>query len=239
MRRMMIATTIATTIAILAVAIPGGPKVEAARPAPIRLECVVRTTEATPVVDCDWSKPTSDAAVGVRLLRLDPDVDTQRRTIFRTDDIEVGSYTDVEVRVGHRYAYAVQAVNANGRVVGQSRASWVRIPGEGTGQAIEVLRLECELVPEHDVIVCEWRASLGPAESVITLWRSVDGRAREIVEQFRPTGPNIYRNPVPAGALEVTYAVVATSASGRIVGQSRPDTVRLIQATRTAEVVVP
>ncbi len=239
MRRMMIATTIATTIATLAVAIPGGPEVEAARPAPIRLACVVRTTEPTPVVHCEWSKPTSDAAVGIRLLRLDPDVDTRRVAIFRTDDIEVGSYTDVEVRVGHRYAYAVQAVNANGRVVGQSRASWVRIPGEGTGQAIEVLRLECELGPEHEVIVCEWRAPLSPAASVVTLWRSVDGRAREIVEQFRPTGPTTYRDPVPADATEVTYAVVATSTSGRLVAQSRPDTVRLIRATRTAEVVVP
>ena len=65
--------------------------------------------------------------------------------------------------------------------------------------------------------------------AVVSLWRSVDGGARELVEQFRPEGPAAYRDAVPAGARSVTYAVVATTDSDRVVARSRSVTVRIPQ----------
>lgn len=203
---------------------------------PLRLRCGVRTTDVvaldvatdsasgTPVVQCEWSAPTSPHAAGVRLVRLDPAVDDHRRIVFRTHDLHVTTYTDTKIRRGHRYAYAVQAVSATGPVVGQSETVWVRIP---RATDVEVLRLECRLGPAGEAIGCEWSRPRHRDAAAITLWRSVDGGPREIVERFRPAGPNAYRDPVPPRASKVTYAVIATTPDDRIVARSRPETVRI------------
>ncbi len=204
----------------------------------LRLRCAVRGTEpasdatrsGSVAVGCEWSAPTSPRAAGVRLVRLDPDVDDHRRVVFRTGDLDVTGFTDTRVRRGHRYAYAVQAVTARGRVVGQSEVVWVRIPGVTD---IEALRLACALGPAGEAIGCEWSLPTVREAAVITLWRSVDGGPREAVERFRPDGPNTYRDPVPVGASRVIYAVIATSASDHIVARSRPETVRLPDRARS------
>jgi hypothetical protein len=190
----------------------------------LRLECAVRATDAGPAVGCKWTAPTSKHAVGIRLYRFDPATDPHRRVIFRTHDLEIIHYTDAEVRPGHRYAYAVQSLNELGRVVGQSRTEWVEVPKP---PAVEVLLLACRLGRAHETIGCEWSRPESRDAYVVTLWRSVDGGARERVEQFRPSGPNAYRDPVPPGASEVTYTVIATSESDRPVARSRPETVRI------------
>jgi hypothetical protein len=190
----------------------------------LRLECGVRVADSGAVVGCTWSAPTSPRAVGVRLFRLDPATDPHRQVIFRTDDLGVTRYADAEVRPGHRYAYAVQAVDENGRVVGESRAEWVEVPKP---PEVEVLRLACGLGSAHETIGCEWSRPTSSDVYVLTLWRSVDGGEREVVERFRPSGPNAYRDRVPVGASKVVYAVIATNEGDRIVARSRPATVRI------------
>lgn len=202
----------------------------------LRLHCAARITDratdkstsGAAVVGCEWSAPTSTRAAGVRLWRLDPAVDDHRRVVFRTGDLEVTTFTDTKVRRGHVYAYAVQALSSSGRVVGQSEVVRVHVPGDTD---VEVLRLQCRLGPAREAIGCRWSRPEHREAAVVTLWRSVDGGPREIVERFRPDGPNTYRDPVPAGASRVTYAVIATSSSDRIVARSRPETVRIPSRT--------
>lgn len=190
----------------------------------IRLDCRVRTTDAGQVVRCEWSEPQARAAAGIKLYRLDPAIDDHRRLIYRSGDLAQTTFTDSHVRQGHKYAYGVVVVDANGRVVGRSRAEWVRVP---VINDVELLRLDCELGPQREAVGCEWSRPQTRDAYVVSLWRSVNGGERELVERFRPTGPNAYRDPVPAGATHITYAVIATSETDRIVARSRPDTVRI------------
>ncbi len=195
---------------------------------PIRLKCEVRSTDTGSVVACEWSEPTSNQAVAVRLFRHDPAVDPHRMVVYRSENLAETHFTDTEVREGHRYAYAVQAYDANGRVVGRSRAEWVSIP-HVSDHAVEVLELVCGLGDFGGWIGCEWSQPVSRDAAVVSLWRSVDGGEREVVQQFRPKGPNAYRDSVPVGAHHVSYVVIVTSGTDRVVGRSRAVTVRVPQ----------
>ena len=135
--------------------------------------------------------PDVACVAGVRLIRLDPDVDDHRRVIYRSGDLRTTTHADTEVGRGHRYAYAVQAVTSRGRVVGQSEVVWVRIPG-GADVDVAALRLSCSIGGAGEAIGCGWNRPSNPGAAIVTLWRSVDGGAREIVERFRPDGPGAY-----------------------------------------------
>jgi hypothetical protein len=190
----------------------------------IRLDCTVRVADSGPVVRCDWSEPQASAAAAVRLFRLDPAVDAHRRLVHRTGVPGRTGFTDTDVRPGHRYAYAIVVVNADGRVVGRSRADRVRVP---RARDVEALGLRCAIGPAGQAVVCEWSRPTSRDASVVTLWRMVDRGRREVVGRFRPSGPNVYRDLVPAGAKQITSGVVATDRSGVAIGRSRPTTVRI------------
>jgi hypothetical protein len=193
---------------------------------PLRLECRARVTDSSAAVRCDWSAPTSASAAHVELFRFDPAVDEHREVVYRSNDLGVTSFTDVDVRRGHRYAYAVVAGNADGRTVGRSRVEWVAVPDSAD---VEVLRLHCTIGSNHEAIGCEWSPPETADAAVVSLWRSVNGGERELVDRFRPSGPTAYRDPVPVDATHVTYTVIATSESDRVVARSRPSTVRIPQ----------
>lgn len=193
---------------------------------PIRLDCAVRTTDTAAAVRCEWSRPTSDAARAVRLFRLDPATDRYRQVVFRTEDLDETTFTDTQVRRGHRYAYAVVVSNEYGRTVGRSRADWVRVPGVEVSD-VEVIRLECALGTANEAVGCEWSRPQSRDAAVVSLWRSVDRGPRELIATFRPDGPNVYREPVPEGARKLTYAVIVSSETDRVIGRSRPETVRV------------
>ncbi len=199
---------------------------------PIRLRCGVRTADARSIVRCEWSQPASDPAAAVRLFRFDPAVDPHRMIIYRSENLAQTSFTDDEVLAGHRYAYALQVYDANGRLVGRSRAVWVSIPEVGDHD-VEVLRLACALGDTAEWIGCEWSRPVGRDAAVVSLWRSVDGGEREVVERFRAASPNAYRDAVPSGAHSVTYVVIATTDADRVVGRSRAETVRIPRSSMT------
>ena len=189
------------------------------------LSCALRAGTEPPAIVCEWTPPSSSLAVGIRLLRLDPDVDPHRMVVFRTDDITATRFLDRDVRAGHHYGYVVLAVDRSDRVVGRSRARWVRVPPPP--KAIDAMRLHCALGPGGASIGCEWSSPTSDDVAVVSLWRAVDGGPRELVERFQPSGPTSYRDSVPREAHAITYSVVATSDSGEIVAQSRPDVVRV------------
>jgi len=188
----------------------------------LRLECRARTADSGAVVRCDWSAPTTRAET-VKLFRLDPAVDDHRRVVYSSEHVGETGFTDTHVRSGHRYAYAVVALNEQGRVVARSRAEWVRVPSD----AIEVLRLHCALGSAQEAIGCEWSQPQSRDAYVVSLWRSVDGGPRQLVARFRPSGPNAYRDAVPAHASRVTYSVIATTETDEVVARSRRSTVRI------------
>ena len=234
MRRGRRAFTIAATAASLAFPIAlAAPAVSAAGAGSaielMRLDCAERVTDTSAAVRCEWSAPSAADAAGYRLWRYDPTTDRVRQVIFRTGDLGVTEYVDSAVRRAHRYTYVAQALNGDGRVVARSRAETVGVPGH---RSVEVLRLACELGAGGDAVGCEWSAPGSSDADVVELWRSVDGGTRELVDAFRPSGPNAYRDPVPEGATTIAYAVLARDADGKIVARSRAQRV-LVARTAT------
>ncbi len=234
------ALVIAVPMAVTASAAEAEPPSEAepalvdSRLEPIRLRCGVRSADAGQFVGCEWSQPTSATAVAVKLYRFDPAVDPHRQVVYRSGDLSQTHFRDIEVRPGHRYVYALVVFDANGRVVGRSRAEWVRVP-QVADPDLEVLRLTCRLGDANAWIGCEWSHPTSRDAAVVSLWRSVDGGERVLVERFRPAGPNTYREAVPAGAHRVTYTVIATNDGDRIVARSRPETVGIPHPDLTAD----
>ena len=251
MRRVMLMSSAAAVALVVAIpmavsaasagTIPGDSALDAPvlaairRVEPIRLECEVRSTDTDAAVVCKWSEPTSDRAAAIKLFRYDRTVDPHRTVIHRSENLAETSFTDTHVREGHRYGYAVQVYDVNGRVVGRSSAVWVSVP-DRPDREIEVLKLACGLGDSGEWIACEWSSPVSRDAAVVSLWRSVDGGERQLVEQFRPQGPNAYRDAVPEGAAHVTYAVIATTDADRVIGRSRPVTVR-IPGDREVEVL--
>lgn len=207
---------------------------------PLELECKVvathpvtdRVTDHAVGIGCRWSVPTAPAAEWVRLIRVVVGAGEPREVIFRTRDLHENSHVDSPLRPGHRYAYRVQALTADGRVVSTSRTVIVGIPIP----QVEPLRLKCQIVdrPAVDLAAAATRVHIGCAWSLpqhvradtITLWRSVDGGARERVVSSHQPFPTSYRDVVPAGTERVVYAVIATRGD-TLVARSRTEVVRI------------
>lgn len=211
------------------------------RPEPLRLKCEARLSEDVAGARCVWSAPISDAAAGVRLLRVAIGFDAGREVVFRTTDLSVTEHVDTPIRTGVRYAYAVIAVNDVGRIVGRSRTvvTGVRASEPPT---VEPLRLDCAAgssgIAERNRVGCEWSLPTTPARA-LTLWRSVDDGARERVASFGSPFAASNRDVVPAGTTSVVYAVIATDGDGEIVARSRADRVDIAIPPTTVPVRLP
>ena len=148
--------------------------------------------------------------------------------MFRTDDTTVTAFADAPLRPGRRYAYSVQGLTAAGRVVASSRTVYVDVPDFET-PSVEALRLQCAATDtdagERGRVRCAWSRPTEVAPRAITLWRSVDGAARERVASFAAPFATSYRDVVPSGTSRVVYAVIGTDGDGEIVARSRPDAV--------------
>jgi hypothetical protein len=88
---------------------------ERAQDLALRCEGVRRTEDHPAGIACGWDASVHPAFAGYRLVRSDGD---ERIVVFRTGDRAVTRYLDIEVRPGATYLYAVEAVTADGRVVG-------------------------------------------------------------------------------------------------------------------------
>ncbi len=199
----------------------------------MRLNCSARDGDVA-AIGCRWSVP--DGAAGIRLIRVALGSGMGRVTVYRTDDPTDNTHVDTPVRRGVRYLYAVRAVDSAGRLVGASRPVIAGVP-KGDTPAVEVLRLRCEATGTVTAR-CEWSLPDGPAR-VVTLWRSVDGAAREQVASFRVPFPTSYGDQVPSSSSRAVYAVIATDGAGEIVARSRADGVAFPDADPAAVDVDP
>lgn len=201
----------------------------------LRLDCVVRHTEERAGVGCHWSAPTADRADGVRLLRIAVGSEQVREVVYRSSNLEVTEYADTPVRRSHRYVYMIQAISETGHVVGMSRPVTVAVPAAEDPAGIEPLRLNCaqggsDAATDRIHIACGWSLPGAETARTLTLFRSVDGAAREAIASSHRPFQSVYRDTLPAGTSTVVYAVVATDGAGEIVAQSRPS---LVQIRRT------
>jgi len=83
-----------------------------------------------PVVVCEWAAPADLKVAGYQLWRAERP-DGTKQVVFRSTDpgqMNTGSYVDRAVSRGHSYLYVVRALDANGRVIGQSDAVTVAFP---------------------------------------------------------------------------------------------------------------
>ena len=231
--------------AVMTAALIAAPSMAAASPSPdadpvvargpieaLRLNCEVEhahvDSSADPVygVRCRWSVPTAGNAAGVRLLRVIVGQGTPRTQVFATRDLHDNTHFDAPLRPDHRYAYRVQALSSNGRIVSSSRTVTVAV----STHDVEPLRLRCEAADgaadETRVhIGCRWTVPTEHRARSLTLWRSVDGGARERVVSFDQPFASSYRDVVTVGTSRVVYAVIATTGDGSIVARSRAEVV--------------
>lgn len=80
---------------------------------------------ASPVVVCEWAAPADLKVAGYQLWRAERP-DGTKQVVFRSADAT--RYVDRAVSSGHSYVYVVRALDANGRVIGQSDAVTVTFP---------------------------------------------------------------------------------------------------------------
>ncbi len=189
-------------------------------------------------IGCAWRMPQHPDAAAVRLIRTSATSDA-RATVYRSADLSITTATDAPVRPGVRYVYRLQALSESGRIVGLSRPETAGIPVDDPVEpSVEVLRLSCAPTSPARV-ACEWSAPTVDGVRRLTLWRSVDGDARERVVSFPAPVPTSYVDSVPADASRVVYAVIAENGDGRIVARSRPEGVTLGSPTTSVDRVPP
>ena len=78
-----------------------------------------------PGIACRWSPSTRPAFAFYRLIRGDGE---ERVVVFRTDDRRGTHHLDIEVEPGQSYRYVIEAVAADGRVVGRSEPARATAP---------------------------------------------------------------------------------------------------------------
>jgi hypothetical protein len=78
-----------------------------------------------PAVVCEWAAPAELKVAGYQLWRAERP-DGTKQVVFRS--IDATRYVDRTVSSGHSYVYVVRALDANGRVIGQSDAVTVSFP---------------------------------------------------------------------------------------------------------------
>jgi hypothetical protein len=85
-----------------------------------------------PVVVCEWAAPSDLKVAGYQLWRAERP-DGTKQVVFRS--VDATRYVDRAVSAGHSYVYVVRAVDADGRVIGQSDAVTVTFPPTMTTNA--------------------------------------------------------------------------------------------------------
>jgi hypothetical protein len=85
-----------------------------------------------PVVVCEWAAPAELKVAGYQLWRAERP-DGTKQVVFKSADAT--RYVDRSVSSGHSYVYVVRAIDADGRVIGQSDAVTVTFPPTMTSNA--------------------------------------------------------------------------------------------------------
>jgi len=173
-----------------------------------------------PRIVCRWSALEGTAVAQYRVWRR---VDGRpAKLIARVAPDAPLRHADFAIRPGHSYTYRVVARAADGTRLGTSARVTVRV-----GRTAELLRFNCfyKVDAAVDGVACRWAASTRPAAVRYVLLRSVDGAAREATYRTPLNGRRSFLDTDVSSGQRIRYAVVALSATGRVVGLSRVDTV--------------
>jgi hypothetical protein len=187
----------------------------------IKLGCAVvipvpRT--AHPAIVCRWSAPEGVAVRAYRLWRV---VDARPRELIAT--VAAGDprrHADKDIAPGHDYTYRVVALGADGLRVAVSNRVTIHL-----ARFPQVLRFNCFYLVDGlvDGVTCRWSATTRPAAVRYVLFRSVDGAAREAIYRTGIDGRRSFLDTDVAAGQKIRYAVVALSATGRVVAVGGPD----------------
>ena len=219
--------------ATVADAAPSGDRVsdvgEIDRPA-LRLACEPVVGDGVSGVVCEWS--TLDSARGYRLWRaVDPGSGSAREVIATVAAGEPPRHVDREIRPGHRYVYAVEAIAADGSTLALSEPVQVAIDGPRDVR----VRLGCAagVTDAGRGIVCEWSAVDAEAAAGYVLWRSVGDAEREVIARSGLDGRTRYLDQDVSAGMAYTYVVQVVDAAGEPLAISEPATVRLPERARS------
>jgi len=189
----------------------------------IRLDCRLTTPVLTGdhrAIVCRWS---ALEGVDVGLYRLWRVVDDRPRQLVAAlgSDQEL-RFADRNIARGHTYTYRVVAVGPDGARLGISNRVRVAV-----ARPAEELRFNCAFVIDGDRsgARCAWGESHRAAAVRYVLYRSVDGGAREKIYRTGLNGRRIFLDTDVSAGQTIRYAVVALTASGRVVGVGGPDQV--------------
>ncbi|MGH9022260.1 MAG: hypothetical protein ACRDV9_04040, partial [Acidimicrobiia bacterium] len=92
-----------------------------------------RVAEGKATAICEWSASSSDQAAGYRLWRAGQD--EARHVVFESRSET--RFVDAEVRPGGTHAYAVTAVDAEGRVIGHSETVRLKVAPQKAETRVE------------------------------------------------------------------------------------------------------
>jgi hypothetical protein len=180
-------------------------------------------------ITCTWAAP---AGVQVKMYRLWRVVDAPNPASLRLIAAIAGAeplrYTDAAIRGGHDYTYYVAGIGTDGTRVALSNRVRIHV-----GPAIEKLALTCApaTVGALSGVACHWSAATRPAADHYVLIRSVDGGARERLYRTWIHGRRAFFDTDVKPGQTIRYAVLALTASGRVIGLGGPVVVHVPDAT--------
>jgi fibronectin type 3 domain-containing protein len=222
---------LARTLAAVLMATLLLPQVAVAAPTPttlpaIRLACTLVVpnplTSIAPnrAVVCKWVAPDGVTVSAYRVFRS-----VDGGSLARVASVAAGAtlrYADRNIRTGHTYRYLVTGLNATGTRVAKSALVRVYV-----GRPAEPLSFNCSVVIDEGTasVPCRWSDTTRASAVKYVLYRSVNGGAREAIYRTGEDGRRSFRDRDVKPGQSIRYAVVALSASGRIVAYGGPDRV--------------
>ena len=177
------------------------------------LRCRGAQPDGTPSVKCTWRARTAGAA-GFVLVRV---AGAEREVVYRSDDLDVRSFTDLSVEFDTRYRYRLVLVDSDGDRIGRSRINRAIVKSNRP----EIVDLDCNGTESDPVAVsCSWVQPSSEAAVSVQLWRLLPGKTRELVTTQAPDDTTA-QDELPAGVTRARYAVIARDGDGVVVARSR------------------
>ena len=169
---------------------------------------------------CKWRAPEGATVAKYRLWRT-VDGGDRKLVVVKAPDARL-RHADYNIRTGHTYRYLVTGVDTTGTRVAKSTVDKVYVV-----RPAQALRFNCIVEIDEGLtsVVCRWSDTTRASAVRYVVFRSVDGGARQAIYRVGEDGRRAFRDRDVKPGQAIRYAVVAVSASGRIVAYGGPDRV--------------
>jgi hypothetical protein len=180
----------------------------------LRLACEPGHRDDQPFVACKWSPSQHPDFAGYVLRRGDGE---ERTDVFRTRERDQTTYLDRDVQLGRTYVYLVEAIAAEGAVIGRSEPVKVSVGRPPLGD----MRLACEPVRSDrgPTVACRWSAVDRAAG--YRLMRT-DRETRVIVCRVEAGGRTGCIDESVSPGATYAYFVEAVSRDGEVIARGGP-----------------